>query len=492
MYRLCGTGVPFIRIVQLSKNTISISIAIENLIKLQYKNKEITEEIITTGGLGVITSEIEKITKQIDDVKKNSTVNLSGEDEKKYSDLKEERRFLLEQIENIKTIVQHLNQLKTQKLIKDISSDFIGLPEEIKDKLGKKLVEIAVMVDDEWESFVQKMILDVQGLSVKASNRISEIEIDNIYIDGEKYYKENESLTALSNALETEKKKEKNLNELVKQQKEVTTEIAKQKDTIFKMQSEYLHLAEELSERVRMVKDEITISPKVLFSSDVFQELIDNCFAKRGTAIKEYLDYEFSDIKMFLELLNGLLDKIENDELIIKGGKDKKQIILSILSTNYFKLVYNVVYQGDNLNSMSEGKKAFVILRMLLDFDDNECPILIDQPEDDLDNRAIYNDLVSYIRKKKSERQIILVTHNPNIVVTADAEEVIVANQHGIHNENVNGTKFDYCSGAIENSFKDSSKTILFRQGIREHICEILEGGDIAFLKRENKYCLRA
>ena len=110
--------------------------------------------------------------------------------------------------------------------------------------------------------------------------------------------------------------------------------------------------------------------------------------------------------------------------------------------------------------------------------------------EDDLDNRAIYNDLVNYIRKKKGERQIILVTHNPNIVVASDAEEVIVANQHGVHNENVDAVKFAYCSGSIENTFKTDAETILERQGIREHICEILEGGDVAFIKRENKYRL--
>jgi predicted ATPase len=80
---------------------------------------------------------------------------------------------------------------------------------------------------------------------------------------------------------------------------------------------------------------------------------------------------------------------------------------------------------------MSDGKKAFVILKLLLEFSDKECPILIDQPEDSLDNRAIYNELVAYLKQKKKKRQIILVTHNANIVVNADAEEVVVANQHG-------------------------------------------------------------
>jgi len=80
---------------------------------------------------------------------------------------------------------------------------------------------------------------------------------------------------------------------------------------------------------------------------------------------------------------------------------------------------------------MSQGKQAFVILKLLLEFSKKECPILIDQPEDSLDNRAIYNELVKYIIDKKKERQIILVTHNSNVVVSADAEQIIVANQHG-------------------------------------------------------------
>ena len=176
----------------------------------------------------------------------------------------------------------------------------------------------------------------------------------------------------------------------------------------------------------------------------------------------------------------------------LKGGKDKKQAIVELLSTNYYYLMYNVVYQGDTLSSMSEGKKAFVILRLLLDFDENKYPILIDQPEDDLDNRAIYNDLVTYIRNKKLERQIILVTHNPNITVATDAEEIIVANQHGVHTENQDAIKFEYRSGAIENSYKrDETKTVLLSQGIREHVCDLLEGGDIAFKKRESKYGLK-
>jgi predicted ATP-dependent endonuclease of OLD family len=141
---------------------------------------------------------------------------------------------------------------------------------------------------------------------------------------------------------------------------------------------------------------------------------------------------------------------------------------------------------------MSDGKKAFVVLKLLLDFSDKKCPILVDQPEDDLDNRAIYRDLVQYLKKKKVERQIIVATHNPNIVVGADSELVIVANQHGVKSENHGSKKFAYKSGSLENSkpFDPTNPIVLDAQGIREHVCVILEGGDVAFKLREKKYAI--
>ncbi|MCD6194957.1 hypothetical protein J7K05_02075, partial [bacterium] len=124
--------------------------------------------------------------------------------------------------------------------------------------------------------------------------------------------------------------------------------------------------------------------------------------------------------------------------------------------------------------------------------DNSKCPILLDQPEDDLDNRSIYNDLVKFIKTKKKERQIIIATHNPNLVVGADSECVIVANQDGDKARNKTYT-FEYVQGALENSFvaKGESK-VLYKQGIREHVCDILEGGKQAFQKREQKYSFRS
>ena len=186
-------------------------------------------------------------------------------------------------------------------------------------------------------------------------------------------------------------------------------------------------------------------------------------------------------------LRQALENKIE-----LKSHKDIRDLSKGVLIENWFSISYELTYQNDIFEKMSDGKKAFVILKLLLECSNKKCPILIDQPEDSLDNRAIYNELVTYLKQKKKDRQIILVTHNANIVVNADAEEVIVANQHGEDSKNQDDIKFQYISGSIENTMLKDKKidVVLQSQGIREHVCEILEGGTEAFKKRENKYSI--
>ena len=84
------------------------------------------------------------------------------------------------------------------------------------------------------------------------------------------------------------------------------------------------------------------------------------------------------------------------------------------------------------------------------------------------------------------------MTHNANIVVPTDAENVIVANQEGQDAGKDNAAyRFEYISGSLENTFRSSgSAGILNQMGIKEHVCEILEGGEAAFIEREKRYSL--
>lgn len=145
---------------------------------------------------------------------------------------------------------------------------------------------------------------------------------------------------------------------------------------------------------------------------------------------------------------------------------------------------------GFSLSSMTPGKQALFALTLILNESQEPWPLLIDQPEDDLDSRSIYDTIVPYLTKRKRERQIIMVSHNANLVIGADSEEVIVANRHGADRPNAGGRTFEYLTGSLEHSQDrdDASPTVLGRLGIREHACEILDGGEEAFQKRREKY----
>lgn len=115
-------------------------------------------------------------------------------------------------------------------------------------------------------------------------------------------------------------------------------------------------------------------------------------------------------------------------------------------------------------------------MKIFLKLDESNKPLLIDQPEDNLDNKSVYKDLVNDLKEIKKKRQIIIATHNPNLVINTDSEQVIVAKFEEDAN---NSPKISYISGALEDI------------NIKNMVCDILEGGDIAFMKREKRYSLK-
>lgn len=151
-----------------------------------------------------------------------------------------------------------------------------------------------------------------------------------------------------------------------------------------------------------------------------------------------------------------------------------------LYSTDHISLTYGLSYNGTPLENLSPGTKGIVLLILYLAMDQKDTrPLLIDQPEENLDNESIYSLLASYFRRAKLRRQILLITHNPNLVVNTDAEQVIVAQ---CVKENGGLPSFSYAAGALEDC-ADAQST-------RQQVCRILEGGAAAFQKREKRYSL--
>jgi len=137
----------------------------------------------------------------------------------------------------------------------------------------------------------------------------------------------------------------------------------------------------------------------------------------------------------------------------------------------YLKILPTVRYQGKELGRLSVGQRGTFYLCLKLATESFSTPFVFDQPEDDLDNEFIIAHLLPVFREIKKYRQVIIATHNANLVVNADSDQVIIASN--------NDEVLSYEAGALDNS------------EIRKRICDILEGGEKAFLKRERRYGIR-
>ena len=140
----------------------------------------------------------------------------------------------------------------------------------------------------------------------------------------------------------------------------------------------------------------------------------------------------------------------------------------------YLNVRADFEYKGKTVEKLSAGQRGTFYVCLKLATDAFGSPFVFDQPEDDLDNEFIMHSLVPLFRKIKQYRQVIIVTHNANLVVNCDAEQVIIA----ANNDEV----ISYRSGALEYGDHGAENSM------RKAICDVLEGGRQAFEAREQKY----
>jgi len=219
----------------------------------------------------------------------------------------------------------------------------------------------------------------------------------------------------------------------------------------------------------------------------------ENLLFKEIKSISENIELiETSDIFNLISNFYKTFKEYNNESVDIKKQlkREKKKIDFYnwIYDVSDFTVKYSIKYQDTNIELLSPGKKGIVLLLMYLVLEtENDIPLIIDQPEENLDNKSVYPYLINYFRTAKKRRQIIIISHNPNLVLNTDAEQIIVANFEAI--PNTQDARIRYISGSIENSFvRKMAKIPLDRQGIKEHGIDILEGGPEAFRKRGNRY----
>lgn len=160
------------------------------------------------------------------------------------------------------------------------------------------------------------------------------------------------------------------------------------------------------------------------------------------------------------------------DDQLRRGGTSQ-DLLDYVFGFEYLSPRYSLTYGGQEIGLLSPGERGLLLLVFYLLVDKDDIPIMIDQPEENLDNQTIFKVLVKCIKMAKERRQVIMVTHNPNLAVVCDAEQLIYASCDKAN------SRFAYESGAMENP------------AIASRVVEILEGTAPAFKNRQSKYRLQ-
>ncbi|MCE6236006.1 hypothetical protein KSA41_06425 [Acinetobacter pittii] len=444
----------------------------------------------TLGNLNDVHAQIETLTDQINAFQKD---DISDDDLKTYEYNKNKINSITSEKIELTRLRNNLELFSIHNFI-TIQNPLIFYPNYslIKENVEEKINDIQAYISFKLEEVKKESLQIIVDRDQNITNEYNTIISDNKFNKVTNYLYKSESLKPILKQREQEEEKAAKIAKVLKEIENLNSESMELIEAVrhdwLKLSSSYKDLLQEINSFT--VSPDLKITATKTFEIINYQNWLRKNINQQSEKAQNFTNKVILDETELLNLFDDLTYHISNNLIRLKQGSDLISLTKEFFDNTWFKIKYDVTYEGDNYNAMSQGKKAFVVLKMTLDCSDSKCPIIIDQPEDDLDNRAIYTELVTYLKEKKAQRQIILVTHNANVVVNADSELVIVANQHGSHSPNNEEKKFQYKYGSIECLTKsnNTNASILEKKRIKEHICEILEGGHQAFKLRERKY----
>lgn len=204
----------------------------------------------------------------------------------------------------------------------------------------------------------------------------------------------------------------------------------------------------------------------------------------RDVAGKLAAPVDWADWNAVERFLRDVFDHLHNDRrpgprdpVLLKNqigkGRTVAELYAWLYGLGYVKPRYILKSDGKGLEQLSPGERGTLLLVFYLLVDDSDLPLIIDQPEANLDNLTVADKLVACIRDARERRQVIIVTHNPNLAVVCDADQIIHASM-----DIADGHRITYKTGALENP------------AMNEFTIKVLEGGRRPFDMRDDTYAV--
>lgn len=311
------------------------------------------------------------------------------------------------------------------------------------------------------ENAIKELNVKSEEMSEEFAKMKREINSDTLNPD---------TFLTLTRTISTSKLKIEEINKRVEKQTQLKNNLLSEFGELNNLWLKEFNILKDETQKINRTNANLNISIDFKGQKDYFKDKLKSTF--KGTGLRETI-YE--------NIINEFADFIEiyRDE-----EKTKRVVGINMFGTFMERLNENatdlltfrvkdrvtISYKGKELNKHSLGQRASALILFLLAQKDNDI-LIIDQPEDDLDNQTIYDEVIKEIQKLKGRMQFIFATHNANIPVLGDSEKVVAC------------------------SFEDESKIELLAgtidtKSIQKTIVDIMEGGEDAFNKRKNIYSI--
>ena len=330
------------------------------------------------------------------------------------------------------------------------------------------LVKLAAVVQRSITNTLESIDAIQQELKVRDEKVAQHASLLDQLSEGEK------ELKAVGKALTEFNSSKLELRETLAKRAIIVSQMLK---SVSELRRKYLQIIEYFRDSAAVFQD-LEFLAEIRFDRSAFIEHAKDLFDSRSINTVDYFSDTMQLFSMFashpdedsLEALRASIESHANSVVLRSKMKPNKSINLddffNVFYRNYFEVHPTVRYKGTPLDRLSLGQKATVLFKIYLAHGD--YPVIVDSHDDYLDNEFIMMELIPSICEAKKRRQVILVSNNANVVVNADAEQIIIAT----HEEG----NISYISGSLENP------------EIRQEALKVLEGGKEAFRRRQEKY----
>lgn len=411
-------------------------------IKIQvFKNKEIDK----------------KLEKQISFDKDNNFIKRLEKFEQKVIDgLNEYVNEYEESFQSFKSYSSKENEIDINAIKKHFEA-FESIFREVKSSSSRLLAENSRLKEKQQDFNIKYENLKIEFSKIKRELNLPSIQADD-YLSCIKEF-------------DITKAQLSELNRISNERKEKETQLNKTLSSLRNLWYEEFKIVEEEVHKVNDDQDSFEITVDFNGNREDFKSYLKDNF--RGCNLRDHnidaIINNYNDMIAIYEDLNLSSTNISGILSDVQLNRFREYFNRKIETFLTYRVPdkFDIIYQKRSLNEHSLGQRASALIIFLLTLKESDL-IIIDQPEDDLDNQTIYNDVIKVLKTLKNSSQFIFATHNPNIPVLGDCEQVISCKYDSTHIQTILGS--------------------VDKKIIKNEIVNIMEGGREAFNKRKKIY----